>query len=122
MSSSPMIVITNFFGTKVNAANTGVGFMNSDGTYNVSGTVIGLGQTAHSVVDFALTNVNKVSPWIPGVGAALGVLGASVSIENIINARADGESPAQADIAGAIGGVAAAIGGAALILGGSVIG
>jgi hypothetical protein len=48
MSESPMFVFTSFFGTKVNAANTGVGFMNSDGTYNVSGTVIGIGQTAHS--------------------------------------------------------------------------
>ena len=44
MSESPMFVFTTFFGTKVNAANAGVGFMNSDGTYNVSGTLGSLRQ------------------------------------------------------------------------------
>ena len=34
MSTSPMIVITNFFGTKINAANAGVGLKNPDGTLN----------------------------------------------------------------------------------------
>ncbi len=46
MSTSPVMVITNFFAPHLNAANVGTGLMNPDGSYNVSGTVIGLGQTA----------------------------------------------------------------------------
>jgi hypothetical protein len=74
MSTSPVMVITNFYGAHVNAANVGVGFKNPDKSINVSGTVIGLGQTAHSAVDFARTGIKTVGTWMPGIGAFLGAL------------------------------------------------
>jgi hypothetical protein len=115
------MVITNFVGMHVNSANVGAGFKSPDGTYNVSGTVIGLGQTAHSVVDFALTGVKNVSKWVPGVGAGLGLFGVVDSYNKITDSLAKGQSPAQSDIAGVLGGAASMTGGAALILGGSVV-
>ena len=121
MSTSPVMVITNFFGAHVNAANVGVGLLNSDGTYNVSGTVIGLGQTAQSAVDFALTGSGKLTTALPYFGGFLG-LGAIVdSGRNIYQTWSAGQSPAQSDIAGVLGGIAGIAGGAALILGGGVI-
>jgi hypothetical protein len=49
MSTSPIIFLTNFFGAYFSAANVGAGFLNVDGSYNVSGTVIGTARTVRSV-------------------------------------------------------------------------
>jgi len=121
MSTSPVIVITNFFGMHVNAANVGVGLQNPDSSYNVSGTVIGMGQTAQSAVDFALTGSGKLTTGLPGLGILLGGAAALDSYNKINKSMEDGASPAQSDIAGVLGGVAAMAGGAALILGGGVV-
>jgi hypothetical protein len=121
MSTSPLLVITNFFGMHVNAANAGMGIKNPDGSTNVSGTVIGVGQTAHATVDFALTGSGKLTTRIPVIGALLGAAAALDSYSKITTALTNGQSPAQSDVAGVVGGVASIVGGAALILGGGVI-
>lgn len=121
MSASSVMVITNFFGVHVNAANVGVGLQNPDGGYNVSGTLIGLGQTVHSAMDFALTGSGRLTTALPWAGGALGLFGALESYNKINQSFAKNESPSQSDIAGVLGGTAAMAGGAALILGGGVI-
>ena len=67
------VIITNIFARPINSANTGAGANNPDGSFNASGTIIGGLQTAHSMVDFALTDSGIGPRIIPGVGAALGV-------------------------------------------------
>jgi len=121
MSTKPMVVITNYFGMHVNAANMAMGVKNPDGSYNVSGTVLGASQTAHSAVDFARTGVTTVGKTLPFIGAFLG--GASVwnSGHSILSSLRDGQSPSQSDIAGLLGGVATVAGGAALLLGGGMV-
>ena len=52
MSNSNLVVLINGYSKPLNAANTGAGVTNPDGTTNVSGTVIGVAQTTHSAVDF----------------------------------------------------------------------
>lgn len=106
------MVITNFFGMHVNAANMGVGFKNPDGSYNVSGAVIGLGQTAQSAVDFALTGSGKLATGLPGLGILLGGAAALDSYRKINSSIAKNESPTQSDVAVVLGGVAAMAGGA----------
>ena len=51
MSAQPtaLLVLTGVVGTKLNAANAGVGFKNPDGSTNVVGTVIGVAQTAYGM-------------------------------------------------------------------------
>ena len=117
-----LIILTGGFGTHLNAANTGAGVKNPDGSFNTTGTVIGIAQTTHSVVEFA-TIGSSVAKHMPRFGLGLGLLGAWDSGYKILNANRDGTPIQQSDIAGVIGGVASVIGaGAALItVGGAVI-
>ena len=76
VSNSSFLIITNAIGTKINAANTGGG-QNADGTINVTGTVLGIAQTIHSVVDFSIGSKwlglgGAIAKVLPGVGAAFG--------------------------------------------------
>ena len=116
-----MIILTGGFGTHLNAANVGAGAKNPDGSFNTSGTVIGIAQTAHSVVEFA-TIGSSVAKYMPRFGLGLGLLGACDSADKIIKANNNGTPIQQSDIAGVIGGVAAMIGaGAALITAGGAV-
>ncbi|WP_343651662.1 calcium-binding protein [Herbaspirillum sp.] len=117
-----LIILTGGFGTHLNAANTGAGVKNPDGSFNTTGTVIGIAQTTHSVVEFA-TIGSSVAKYMPQAGGLLGALGAWDSGRKIYEAKEKGTSIQQSDIAGVIGGVASLIGaGAALItMSGAVI-
>lgn len=120
MSTQPVVVITNFVGMHVNAANVGVGAKNPDGSFNATGTVLGVSQTAHSAVDFARTGY-ATGKALPFVGGFLGAASAWVAAETIRKDLSEGKSPQQSDIAGLVGGAAAIVGGATLILGGGII-
>ena len=117
-----LIILTGGFGTHLNAANTGAGVKNPDGSFNTTGTVIGIGQTTHSIVEFA-TIGSSVAKYMPPVGGVLGALSGWDSGKKILKAYSDGTPIQQSDIAGVIGGVASVIGaGAALItMSGAVI-
>ncbi|MCI1014358.1 hypothetical protein HWE04_10895, partial [Herbaspirillum sp. C7C2] len=117
-----LIILTGGFGTHLNAANVGVGAKNPDGTFNTTGTVIGVAQTTHSVVEFA-TIGSSAAKYIPGAGLFIGLFGALDSGSNIYEANKKGTPIQQSDVAGLIGNVASVIGaGAALItVGGAVI-
>ncbi|MET3432234.1 Ca2+-binding RTX toxin-like protein [Herbaspirillum seropedicae] len=117
-----MIILTGGFGTHLNAANVGAGAKKPDGSFNTSGTVIGIAQTTHSVVEFA-TIGSSAAKHMPIAGGILGLLGVIDSGRNIYDAKEKGTPIQQSDIAGVVGGVAAMIGtGAALItVGGAFI-
>ncbi len=65
-----LIILTGGFGTHLNAANTGAGVKNPDGSFNTTGTVIGIAQTTHSVVEFA-TIGSSVAKYMPQAGGAI---------------------------------------------------
>nr|WP_198980737.1 calcium-binding protein [Herbaspirillum sp. ASV7] len=117
-----LIILTGGFGAPLNAANVGAGTKNPDGSFNTTGTVIGIAQTTHSVVEFS-TIGSRAAKYMPGAGGVLGFLGALDSGHKIFNANKLGTPIQHSDIAGVIGGVASVIGaGAALItVGGAVI-
>jgi hypothetical protein len=43
------VVVTGFGASKLNAANTAAGAVNPDGSFNTSGTILGVAQTAQGV-------------------------------------------------------------------------
>ncbi|MBG7617925.1 hypothetical protein I5R65_00470 [Herbaspirillum sp. AP02] len=117
-----LLILTGGFGKALNAMNVAVGTKNPDDSFNTSGTIIGIGQTAHSMVEFA-TIGSSVAKYMPKAGLGLGVLAAVDSGRKIYLAKELGTPVQQSDIAGVIGGVASVIGaGAALItMSGAVI-
>ena len=117
MSAQPtaLLVLTGTFGTKLNAVNTGVGVKNADGSINVRGTVIGIAQSMHSIVDFATIGSN-VGKWLPGTGALIGAFAIFDSAQRIIKSVKDGTPIQQSDIAGLIGSAAGLAGAGALLV------
>ncbi|MFZ3019853.1 MAG: hypothetical protein WA056_15505 [Gallionella sp.] len=113
-----LLILTSNVGVSINAANTGAGAANPDGSLNVSGTVIGVSQTVHSMVDFATIGAAPVKV-IPGVGAVLGAAGASISAEAIADSIGKGEAIKQSDIASVVSNAASFAGGAVLFVAGT---
>lgn len=111
-------IFTSTIGTKINAANTGAGVKNPDGSFNVTGTVIGGAQTVHSIVDFASIGATS-GKLIPGVGMGLAGAGAIDSAFKIKDALNAGNPVAKSDLASVVGNAASFAGGAVLVLAGT---
>jgi hypothetical protein len=70
MSASAFTVLSTKINAGLSGANTGAGTKYSDGSFNVTGTVIGAGQTIHSAVELARLG-SAEGKLIPGIGGAL---------------------------------------------------
>lgn len=108
--------------TKLNAgqaaANAGAGVKDPDGGFNAYGTVVGIGQTAHSLVELSVLGRSAVGKTIPLVGGALAIAGAVDPFRHALASYEKGEPIKQSDIASLVGSAAAA-GGAVIVFAGA---
>lgn len=116
----------------LNALTPGVAAANeiaTTGSNQVVGTVVGVGQTAQSVVSLATSGMGgPVVATVPAAGMVLSAEGAALSVQNISDAYNNGGASAvqQSDVAGLIGNLSGllgnTIGAAALVLEGTAVG
>ncbi|WP_162877977.1 beta strand repeat-containing protein [Trinickia diaoshuihuensis] len=84
---------------------------NPNGSVNVTGTIVGIGQAVQSIVSVATTDI--VAPSVPIAGAALGITGAYLSASNILNAVNNHKPVQVSDVEGLISNLAGAAAGIA---------
>lgn len=104
-----LTVVINKAATATAAGNTVP--TDPNGKVEVTGTIIGAGQTAQALATLATTAVEAqaVPKVIPGAGVVLGTAGVVNNIDNINKAQKDGRPVAQADVAGVIANTAGAL-------------
>lgn len=107
------VVLTNLNAGQA-AANLGAGARNPDGSINVAGTVIGIGQTAHGIAEISTLGMN-VGRALPLAGGVLSAAAAVAPATRVYENWKNGEPISQSDIAGLVG-AAAGVGGAAIVI------